>query len=64
MLPAIGGMGKLTCEARTTQILKLAKENKILEKLGLITANNLEYAVKQVAGKKILLVKEILKKRG
>ncbi|UNF61658.1 hypothetical protein [Spiroplasma poulsonii] len=38
----------------TTRILKLAKETKLLEKLGVITANNLEDVVKQVTGKKIL----------
>ncbi len=54
LLPAIGGVGKLTRAARTTRILKLAKENKLLEKLGVITANNLEDVVKQVTGKKIL----------
>ncbi|KAF0849835.1 hypothetical protein [Spiroplasma poulsonii] len=54
LLPAIGGVGKLTRAARTTRILKLAKENKLLEKLGLITANNLEDIVSQVTGKKIL----------
>ncbi|WP_338992124.1 hypothetical protein [Spiroplasma endosymbiont of Seladonia tumulorum] len=54
MLPAIGGVGKLTRAARTTRILKLAKETKLLEKLGVITANNLEDVVKQVTGKKIL----------
>ncbi len=54
LLPAIGGIGKLTRAARTTRILKLAKETKLLEKLGVITANNLEDVVKQVTGKKIL----------
>ncbi|MBW3059259.1 MAG: hypothetical protein CXB60_09630 [Spiroplasma poulsonii] len=54
LLPAIGGVGKLTRAARTTRILKLAKETKILEKLGVITANNLEDVVRQVTGKKIL----------
>lgn len=54
LLPAIGGVGKLTRAARTTRILKLAKETKILEKLGVITAKNLEDIVRQVAGKKIL----------
>ncbi|RUO85895.1 hypothetical protein, partial [Spiroplasma endosymbiont of Megaselia nigra] len=54
LLPAIGGIGKLTRAARTTRILKLAKETKILEKLGVITANNLEDVVKQVRGKKVL----------
>ncbi|RUP70419.1 hypothetical protein D6D54_09710, partial [Spiroplasma poulsonii] len=46
LLPAIGGIGKLTRAARTTRILKLAKETKLLEKLGVITANNLEDVVK------------------
>lgn len=54
LLPAIGGIGKLTRAARTTRILKLAKETKLLEKLGVITANNLEDVVKQVTGKKVL----------
>ncbi|WP_348736324.1 hypothetical protein [Spiroplasma endosymbiont of Ammophila pubescens] len=54
LLPAIGGIGKLTRAARTTKILKLAKETKLLEKLGVITANNLEDVVRQVRGKKIL----------
>jgi hypothetical protein len=54
LLPALGGNGKLTRPARTTKILKLAKETKIHEKLGVITAKNLEDVVKQVAGKKIL----------
>ncbi|WP_348735387.1 hypothetical protein [Spiroplasma endosymbiont of Ammophila pubescens] len=54
LLPAIGGIGKLTRAARTTRILKLAKENKLLEKLGVITANNSEDVVRQVTGKKIL----------
>ncbi|KAF0850486.1 hypothetical protein [Spiroplasma poulsonii] len=54
LLPAIGGIGKLTRSARTTRILKLAKETKLLEKLGVITANNLEDVVKQITGKKIL----------
>ncbi len=54
LLPAIGGVGKLTRAARTTRILKLTKETKILEKLGVITANNLEDIVKQVTGKKVL----------
>ncbi len=54
LLPAIGGIGKLTRAARTTRILKLAKETKLLEKLGVITANNLEDVVRQVTGKKIL----------
>ncbi len=54
LLPAIGGVGKLTCAAWTTRILKLAKETKLLEKLGVITSNNLEDVVKQVIGKKIL----------
>lgn len=56
-MPAIGGIGKLTRAARTTKILKLAKETKILEKLGLITPNNLEDIVRHVAGKKILFDK-------
>jgi hypothetical protein len=54
LLPAIGGIGKLTRAARTTKILKLVKETKLLEKLGVITANNLEDIVKQVTGKKVL----------
>ncbi len=54
LLPAIGGVGKLTRAARTTRILKLAKETKLLEKLGVITANNLKDIVKQVTGKKVL----------
>ncbi len=54
LLPAIGEVGKLTRAARTTIILKLAKETKLLEKLVVITANNLEDIVKQVTGKKIL----------
>ncbi len=54
LLPAIGEVGKLTCAARTTIILKLAKETKLLEKLVVITANNLEDIVKQVTGKKVL----------
>ncbi|UZQ29357.1 MAG: hypothetical protein OHM56_09225 [Spiroplasma phoeniceum] len=54
MLPAIGGIAKLTRAARTTIILKLAKETKLLEKLGVITSNNLEDIVKQVTGKKFL----------
>ncbi len=54
MLTAIGGAGKLTRADRTTSILKLAKETKLLEKLGVITANNLEDVVKQVTGKNIL----------
>ncbi|UZQ30433.1 MAG: hypothetical protein OHM56_02545 [Spiroplasma phoeniceum] len=49
-----GGIGKLTRAARTTRILKLAKETKLLEKLGVITANNLEDVGRQVTGKKIL----------
>ncbi|AHF60804.1 hypothetical protein P344_02090 [Spiroplasma mirum ATCC 29335] len=61
LLPAIGGVGKLIRAARTTKILKLAKDTKLLEKLGVITANNLEDVVKQVAGagKKILFDKLI-----
>ncbi|WP_338991505.1 hypothetical protein [Spiroplasma endosymbiont of Seladonia tumulorum] len=59
LFPAIGGVGKLTRAARTTRILKLAKETKLLEKLGVITANNLEDVVKQVTGKKILSSKLI-----
>ncbi|WP_338992873.1 hypothetical protein [Spiroplasma endosymbiont of Seladonia tumulorum] len=47
LLPAIGGIGKLTRAARTTKILKLAKETKLLEKLGVITANNLEDVVNE-----------------
>ncbi len=54
LLPAIGGIGKLMRAARTTRILKLAKETKLLEKLGVIIANNLEDIVKQVTGKKVL----------
>ncbi len=54
LLPAMGGVGKLTRAARTTRILKLAKETKLLEKLGVITANNLEDVVRQVTGKKVL----------
>ncbi|MFJ1522705.1 hypothetical protein [Spiroplasma sp. ald] len=55
LLPAIGGVGKLTRAARTARILKLAKETKLLEKIGvIITANNLEDVVRQVTGKKIL----------
>ncbi len=53
-LPAIGGVGKLTRADKTTRILKLAKKTKLLEKLGVITANNLEDIVKQVTGKKVL----------
>ncbi|UZQ29790.1 MAG: hypothetical protein OHM56_11750 [Spiroplasma phoeniceum] len=53
-MPTIGGIGKLTRAVRTTRILKLAKETKLLEKLGVITANNLEDVVRQVTGKKIL----------
>ncbi len=53
-MPVIGGVGKLTRAARTTRILKLAKETKLLKKLGVITANNLEDVVRQVTGKKIL----------
>ena len=64
LLPAIGGVGKLTRAARTTKILKLAKETKILEKLGVITVKNLEDVVRQVTGKKILVVKEIFNKKG
>ncbi|UZQ31030.1 MAG: hypothetical protein OHM56_05940 [Spiroplasma phoeniceum] len=59
LLPAIGGIGKLTRAVRTTRILKLAKETKLLEKLGVITANNLEDVVRQVTGKKILSSKLI-----
>ncbi|WP_374697009.1 hypothetical protein [Spiroplasma endosymbiont of Polydrusus formosus] len=54
LLPAIGGVGKITRAARTTRILKLSKETKLLEKLSVITANNLEDVVRQVTGKKIL----------
>ncbi len=54
LLPAIGSIGKLRHAACTTIILKLAKENKLLEKLGIITANNLEDVVRQVQNKKIL----------
>ncbi len=54
LLPAIGVIGKLTRAARTTKILKLAKETKLLEKLGIINANNLKDAVRQVTGKNIL----------
>ncbi len=57
LLPEIGGVGKLRRAARTTIILKLAKETKLLEKLGVITANNLEDVLIQVTGKKILSVK-------
>ncbi len=53
----IGGVGKLSRASRTTIILKLAKETKLLEKLGVITANNLEDVLIQVTGKKILSVK-------
>ncbi|QIA68948.1 hypothetical protein [Spiroplasma citri] len=59
LLPAIGGIGKLTRAARITKVLKLAKETKLLEKLGIVTAKNLEDVVKQVAGKKILFNKLI-----
>lgn len=62
LLPALGGIGKLTRAARTTKILKLAKETKILEKLGVITAKNLEDIVKQVAGKRILVTGLLNKK--
>ncbi|UZQ30405.1 MAG: hypothetical protein OHM56_02385 [Spiroplasma phoeniceum] len=54
MLPAIDDIGKLTRAERTTRILKLAKETKLLEKLGVISANNLEDVGRQVTGKKIL----------
>ncbi|PQP77938.1 hypothetical protein C6B38_09270 [Spiroplasma sp. ChiS] len=55
----MGGIGKLTRAARITKVLKLAKETKLLEKLGIVTAKNLEDVVKQVAGKKILFNKLI-----
>ncbi|WP_374696850.1 hypothetical protein [Spiroplasma endosymbiont of Polydrusus formosus] len=54
LLPEISGVGKLTRAARTTIILKLAKKTKLLEKLGVITTNNLEDVVRQVAGQKVL----------
>ena len=52
-----GGIAKLTRAAQTTKILKLAKETNILEKLGVITANNLEDVVRQDGGKKSLSYK-------
>ncbi|AXF95042.1 hypothetical protein [Spiroplasma phoeniceum] len=58
-MPAIGGIGKLNSAARITKVLKLAKETKLLEKLGIVTAKNLEDVVRQVAGKKILFNKLI-----
>ncbi|AXF95644.1 hypothetical protein [Spiroplasma phoeniceum] len=59
LFPEIGGIGKLTRAARITKVLKLAKETKLLEKLGIVTAKNLEDVVRQVAGKKILFNKLI-----
>lgn len=59
LLPSIGGVGKLTRAARVTRVLKLAKETKLLEKLGVITANNLEDVLTQVIGKKILSDKSL-----
>jgi hypothetical protein len=54
LLPAIGGIGKLTHAVCTTKILKLVKETKLLKKLGVINANNLEDIAKQVTDKKVL----------
>ncbi|WP_374696954.1 hypothetical protein [Spiroplasma endosymbiont of Polydrusus formosus] len=49
-------MVKLTRAARITIILKLSKETKLLEKLGIITANNLGDVIKQITGKILHLI--------
>lgn len=54
ILPGLGAIGKITRGYRTTKILKLAKETKILEKLGITNAKNLEHVLQQLTGKKII----------
>lgn len=57
LTPAIGEMSKISRAYKATKILKLAKEHKIINYLGINTANNLEEIINQVSGQKIIIDK-------
>ncbi|WP_342263925.1 hypothetical protein [Spiroplasma endosymbiont of Clivina fossor] len=57
LTPAIGEISKISRAYKTTKFFNLAKENKIINHLGITTANNLEQVISQVHNKKIILDK-------
>ncbi|WP_342263488.1 hypothetical protein [Spiroplasma endosymbiont of Clivina fossor] len=57
LTPAIGEISKISRAYKTTKFFNLAKENKIINHLGITTANNLEQVMYQVYNKKIILDK-------
>ncbi|WP_342263764.1 hypothetical protein [Spiroplasma endosymbiont of Clivina fossor] len=57
LTPAIGEISKISRTYKTTKFFNLAKENKIINHLGITTANNLEQVMYQVYNKKIILDK-------
>ncbi|WP_342223638.1 hypothetical protein [Spiroplasma endosymbiont of Asaphidion curtum] len=57
LTPAIGEISKISRAYKTTKFFNLAKENKIINHLGITTANNLEQVISRVHNKKIILDK-------
>lgn len=54
LLPIFGGIGKVNRGARTSKILKLAQETKILEQWGVNSVRNLHLLTAELKGQKIL----------
>ncbi len=57
LTPAIGEISKMSRAYKTTKFFNLAKENKIINHLGITTTNNLEQVISRVYNKKIILDK-------